>query len=156
MTVDHSTIYRKGFVGFTVHWYINDLKRRNACIAIQRILGQCTYNVLEKLIKSVIMELKLTNKITHCITDSVSNFVKVFIEFSSQTDNECTSIAEGEDCYSVSITNCLSDTSAEKHFELSPHFKCAVHKLNLVAIKDSGLALHDNVHYKKNLWFTAC
>ena len=39
MTVDHWTSYRKGFVDFTVHWYTNDLKRQNACIAIQRISG---------------------------------------------------------------------------------------------------------------------
>ena len=34
MTVDHWTSYRKGFVGCTLHWYTNDLKRQNACIAI--------------------------------------------------------------------------------------------------------------------------
>ena len=151
ITVDHWTSYRKGFVGFTVHWYTKDLKKQNACFAIRRIFGWCTYNVLGKLIESVIMEFKLTNKVTHCITDSGSNFVKAFPEFSSfsQTDNDCILIAEDEDCYPISITDCLSDASAEKDFELPPRFKCAVHKLNLVAIKDSGLALHDNVIYKK-------
>ena len=38
----------------------------------------------------------------------------------------------------------------QKDFELPPHFKCAVYKLNLVAMKDSGLALHDNVLYKQS------
>ena len=47
------------------------------------------------------------------------------------------------------MTDCLSDALAEKNFELPPYFKCAVHKLNLVATKDSWLALHNNVHYKK-------
>ena len=69
------------------------------------------------------MEFKLTNKVTHCITDYIFNFVEAFTEFSSssQTD-DCTSIAEDEDCYPVSISDCLSDASAEKDCKLPPHF----------------------------------
>ena len=68
------------------------------------------------------MEFKLTNKVTHCITDSGSNLVKAFTEFScsDQASNDCTSIAEDEDCYPISITDCLSDASAKKDFEFPP------------------------------------
>ena len=90
MTIDHWISYRKSFEGFTAHCYTNNLERQNACIAISKILGRCTYDVLEKLIESVIMEFRLTNKVTLCITNSGSNFVKTFTEFScsSQTDND--------------------------------------------------------------------
>ena len=92
---------------------------------------------------------KLTNKVTHCITDSGFNFVKAFTELSKscQTDKDCITFAE--DCYPASTTDFLGDVSADKDFELPPPFKCAVHKLKLVATKNSGLALHDTVHSKK-------
>ena len=75
------------------------------------------------------MEFKVINKVTHCIADSGSNFAKVVTEFSSssQTDNDCALIAEDENCYAVSITDCMSDASAEKDFEYPPHFRCAVY-----------------------------
>ena len=98
------------------------------------------------------MEFKLTNKVTHCITDSGSNFVKAFAEFScpAEADNDCAASADNEDAYAVPLTNNLDLQLAEKDYELPPHFKCAVHKLSLVATKDSGLALDDiYTQYKK-------
>ena len=89
LAIDHWTSYRKGCVGFTAHWYTNQLIRQNACIAIRSVIGHCTFDVLAQLTESVIMEFKLTNKVAHCITDSGSNFVKAFAEFScpAQADN---------------------------------------------------------------------
>ena len=156
-TINHWKSYRKGFVGFTAHWYTNELKRHNACIAVYRVIGHCTYDVLAQLNESIIMEFKLTNKVTHCITDSGSNFVKAFAEFScpAQAHNDCASSADNEDAYAVPITDNLDLQLAEKDYALPPYFKCAVHKLSLVATKDSGLALDDIYTVQKTFPFTA-
>ena len=61
---------------------------------------------------------------------------------------DCAASADNEDAYAVPMTDTLDLQPAEKDYELPPHFKCAVHKLSLVATKDSGLALADT-QYKK-------
>ena len=38
LTVDHWTSYRKGNIGFTVHWYDDKLMRKHACLGLRRIM----------------------------------------------------------------------------------------------------------------------
>ena len=65
LTVDHWASYRKGYIGFTVHWYDDKLMRKHACLGLRRIVGSCTFDVLAKVIESVIAEFKLRGKVTH-------------------------------------------------------------------------------------------
>ena len=86
--MDHWTSYRRGYIGFTVHWYDDKLIRKHACLGRRRIMGKYMFNVLAKVIESVIAEFKLSGKVTHCITDSGPNFVKVSDDISSIIDKE--------------------------------------------------------------------
>ena len=38
LTVDHWTSYRKGNIGFTVHWKDDKLMRKHACLGLRRIM----------------------------------------------------------------------------------------------------------------------
>lgn len=61
-----------------MHWINNDLKRVSACLAIRRVIGQCNYEVLAKLVEAIHEEFDITAKITATVTDSGSNVVKAF------------------------------------------------------------------------------
>ena len=71
LTADHWSGHRKGYLGVTAHWIDSeDRCRKQACIALRRITGRCTYDVLAALIEAIIAEYKITGKVTHCVTDS--------------------------------------------------------------------------------------
>ena len=157
LTVDHWASYRKGYIGFTAHWYNGKLMRKHACLALRRIIGSCAFNALAKTIESAIVEFKLSGKVTHCITDSGSNFLKAFDEFAS-TFNEEMSVCsndvaresgEVENIHAASISDyMICEQEDEKEFDLLAHVKCAAHKISLIATKDSFSAL-SNGKYRK-------
>ena len=149
LTIDHWASYRKGYVGFTVHWYTDDLTRKHACLALRRMTGRCTFDALAKIIESVIAEFHLTGKVTHCVTDSGSNFVKAFTEFGSAADEELGLTYEDETLHVTQISNIMSNEEEdEKEYDLPAHMKCAAHKISLTATKDASSALSD-AKYKK-------
>ena len=96
LTIDHWTSHRKGFVGFTAHWYNESLEMKHACVAIKRVLGRCTYDVLANLIHTVLEDYGIHNdeKASHCVTDSRSNFIKAFTDFSTHRDDATPNQAE--------------------------------------------------------------
>jgi hypothetical protein len=80
-TVDAWTSRRKSYLGETVHWFDKDtLKRRNACLAIKRITGSHTYDVLARVIEDIHMDFDITSKLRAATTDNGSNFCKCFRE----------------------------------------------------------------------------
>lgn len=68
-------------MGLTVHWLTPDLVRKSACLAVRRVIGTTSYEVLAKLLESVHAEFGIINKLTATITDNGSNFVKAFRVF---------------------------------------------------------------------------
>lgn len=160
LTIDHWAAHHKGYVGITAHWYDpeSDLKsKKKACIALRRITGRCTYDVLAKLIESVIAECKITGKVSHCITDSGSNFLKAFREFGNQEQNLAPDDAADPEpamhelpaLQPIEVTDIfdqIPDAESESLYELPPHMRCAAHRLNLVATNIGGL---DNDKAKK-------
>ena len=80
-TIDAWTSRRRSYLGETIHWYDKgSLQRRNACLAIRRVRGSHTYDVLAKLIEDIHVEFLVTSKLRASTTDSGSNFCKCFPE----------------------------------------------------------------------------
>ena len=48
LTIDHWASHRKGYIGFTAHWYDNKQTRKHACLALRRIVGSCTFDFWQK------------------------------------------------------------------------------------------------------------
>lgn len=144
LTADHWSGHRKGYLGATAHWVdIQDRSRKQACIALRRIVGRCTYDVLAALIEGIVAEYKITGKVTHCVTDSGSNFVKAFAEFGEQNEDvpipiEDNIIQEAAQMQAEGIAELLVDDGLSE-YTLPPHFKCAAHRFNLIATKNTAL-----------------
>ncbi|KAK4004205.1 hypothetical protein OUZ56_005947 [Daphnia magna] len=67
-----------------MHWINNDLERVSACLAIRRVIGQCNYEVLAKLVEAIHEEFDITAKITATVTDSGSNVLEDPIDGETQ------------------------------------------------------------------------
>lgn len=153
LTIDHWSSHRRGYVGFTAHWIGEESsqnKPKHACIALRRVVGRCTFDILADLIDSVLTEFQLHKKVTHCVTDSGSNFVKAFKEFTvKETDNSEDSTVVDEELDPLAlIPTALSDILDEAPDEgvvLPAHFRCAVHRLNLVGSNDCEAALENSL-----------
>lgn len=148
LTLDHWSSRHKGYLGVTAHWYGENSNRKHACIAMRRIMGRCTFDVLAKLIESIIIEYDISNKITHCVTDSGSNFVKAFAKFGTATepDNSGDGL-ESDGLEPQGLMELLENPDSEQQeFQLPPHFRCAAHKLNLIASNNTPI---DNPRSKK-------
>lgn len=69
----------RSYISTTGHWINpNNLERISILLAIKRLKGKHTYDVLAKAMESVYNEFDITNKITYSTTDNGSNFVKSF------------------------------------------------------------------------------
>jgi hypothetical protein len=89
-TADCWSTRRKSFLGVTVNWFNNDLKRKSACLAIRRVVDKCDYELIAKLLESIHGEFK----ITATITDRGSSFVKAFHLFATNTTISTSTIDE--------------------------------------------------------------
>jgi KRAB domain-containing zinc finger protein len=78
-TIDAWTSRRKSYLGETIHWFDREsLTRRSACLAIRRIKGRHTYDVLTTMIADLHKEFEVVDKLRGAATDSGSNFLKAF------------------------------------------------------------------------------
>ncbi len=88
----------------TVHWIGEDLIRRSALLALRRIVGSHTHDVIAKAMWEVHREFNIVNKVNVSITDNGSNFVKSFQVFGPNQPKETDdSDDEEEDCVYVCI-----------------------------------------------------
>lgn len=85
-TADAWSTRRKSYIGVTAHWLSEDLKRKSACLAVKRIRGKATYDVIAKLLEDIHDDFDITRKLTATITDNGSNFIKAFKVFGLQPD----------------------------------------------------------------------
>jgi hypothetical protein len=65
-------------MGVTCHWLDDKLKREDTVLALRRVKGRHTYDVVAKVIHGICREYGIQNKVERITTDSASNFVKAF------------------------------------------------------------------------------
>jgi len=72
-------IFFRSYLGITCHW-INPitLERVSCLLAIKRIKGSHTYDILAKTMESVYLYFNISDKVIYTTTDNGSNFVKSF------------------------------------------------------------------------------
>ena len=64
ITADAWSARRKSYLGVTAHWFADDLTRRSACLAVKRIRGMATYDVIAKILEDIHDEFNITRKLT--------------------------------------------------------------------------------------------
>jgi KRAB domain-containing zinc finger protein len=161
-TADCWSAFGKSYMGVTVHWIDRgSFERKSACLALRRMKGKHTYDVIANALQQIHKEFAIEGKILRTTTDSGSNFVKAFHvfgehkqsandnndeqdeDYENSEDNEDLSEIEG---INVTDTFMLVDDSDE--FSLPHHQRCSCHLLNLIATNDSKAAESD-AQYKK-------
>ena len=61
-TADLEEGRRRSSIGITAHWLNQNLTRRSACLAVRRVVGQCDYDVIAKLLESVYEEFDILQR----------------------------------------------------------------------------------------------
>ena len=52
-TATTTTTRRRSFVAVTIHWYTEELERRSGCLAIRRVKGTSSYDVISRLLEQI-------------------------------------------------------------------------------------------------------
>ncbi|KAL4092113.1 hypothetical protein QTP88_026674 [Uroleucon formosanum] len=164
-TADCWSVYKKSYIGVTVHWFDPiTIERKSAALACRRLKGRHTFDVLAKVLHSIFCEYGIINKISRVVTDNGSNFIKAFNVHTQTLETRNTGSRvensnedeDGEDDIDdeidmIEIDKILANGLEQNpEYSLPPHHRCASHTLNLVATRDSEKALSD-VIYKKQM-----
>ncbi len=158
-TTDCWSSHGKSYIGITVHWIESDtLERKSACLALRRMKGSHTFDVIASVLEDIHTEFGIRRKIVMTTTDNGSNFVKAFSVFGETAKNsiqdnadedvdneEDSSDSESVDVYDVS--RIFTDNDAHE-YHLPRHQRCACHTLNLISTADADKAESDAT-YKK-------
>ncbi|XP_072536994.1 zinc finger BED domain-containing protein 4-like [Salminus brasiliensis] len=152
-TVDCWTAYQQSYVGVTAHWLDEEnLKRRSAALACQRLKGSHNFDVLAGALNDIYCQYRIGGKVVKTTTDSGSNFIKEFGVFGEQSQFE---ESESDQDFSEEPKADYLDTfgileqDGSLEYQLAPHQRCACHLLNLVATTDAAMAVEKNDAYKR-------
>jgi hypothetical protein len=155
-TADCWTSHGKFLLGMTVHWIDSQsCDRKSACLALRRVKGSHTFDVIAEHLEAIHSEFGIRRKIVRTTTDSGSNFVKAFTTFGEpqvdvnsedESNDESGDDLGAENVTVVDLSTVLDENTPE--YELPRHQRCAAHSLNLVATTDADKAL-ENAAYKK-------
>lgn len=83
VTIDLWSTRQKSYLGETIHWFDESLNRKSACLAIRRVKGSHTFDVLGRVIEEIHLQFNIVKKLSVETTDNGSNFLKAFREFGS-------------------------------------------------------------------------
>ena len=157
-TTDCWSTYGKAFIGVTVHWIASGtLERRSACLALRRIMGRHTYDLIASTLENIHSEFGIRKKVSRTTTDNGANFVKAFSVFGEQAAeiNAATADPDEDDDEPdergreiVDVYSTLSENDSDTDFSLPKHQRCACHTLNLISTGDADMAERDP-QYKK-------
>jgi len=76
-TTDCWSAYGRSYLGVTVHWIDGEtFQRKSAYLALRRLQGRHTYDVLAAALDDVHAEYNIRKKIVRTTTDNGANFVK--------------------------------------------------------------------------------
>lgn len=117
----------------TAHWICpQTLQRRSANIALKRIIGSHTGDLLAKMILDVLLEYNIISKVIKIVTDNAANFIKALKETADIRFNEV-----GLEI--ISLTKILK--SATHIHNIPIHQRCSAHTLNLCMTSDISKTL---------------
>ncbi|VVC24756.1 Hypothetical protein CINCED_3A017677 [Cinara cedri] len=159
-TVDCWSIYKKSYIAINVSWLDANFTRTTCLLAIRRIEGNQSFDVLAKEMDNIYTEFEISHKITYSTTDNGLNFIN---NFPTNCHHELGKISDDSNS-DIDYLNDLQESNDEVEFQainlsdelmdndllyyLPKHHRCAVHTLNLVATVDAKNALLDT-NYKK-------
>lgn len=137
----------------TVHWIDTDLQRQSACLALRRITGSHTFDVIASCLEDIHTQYGIRRKIVRTTTDNGSNFVKTFSVFADHNSNTVTDEDSDDDDGNgevdvFDVNDTLTSSESDDQFHLPRHQRCACHTLNLISTRDADTAESDPV-YKK-------
>ena len=153
-TTDCWSSYGKSYIGVTVHWIDTDLKRQSACLALRRMTGSHTFDVIAAVLEDIHTQYGIRRKIVRTTTDNGSNFVKAFSVFADHNNSNDITVTDedtdDDDIEEVDVFDVSDALSASDHAEyhLPRHQRCACHTLNLISTHDAESAESD-ASYKK-------
>ena len=157
-TTDCWSAFGKGYIGVAIHWIDSKtLVRKSACLALRRLKGSYTFDVIAQELEKIHKEYRIDGRIVRTTTDSGSNFVKAFTVFGEKTEvnvereeDEDSDLdhedLSGTEAFDVADTFEQNQDSDE--YFLPRHQRCSCHLLNLIATKDS-LRAETDAAYKK-------
>lgn len=142
-----SSKHRKKYLGETVHWFDENLKRKSGCLAIRRIVGSTTYLVLAKLLESIHCEYNISQKTVMFTTDNGSNFLKAAKQFSEHSGapefDEENCDEQYDETVFLELNTILENIPPPSSLPrgtlpiyLPPHSKCGCHLFNLICTVD--------------------
>ena len=151
-TVDVWMSHYRSYLVMIVNWIkSHTLKHGKAAIACVRIKGCHTYDVLACKTEQIHASYNLTGRVHATITDNISNFIKAVSVYSllDSSDTAVTiakDVEEGiEDVAFEDVGELLTldmeqmnndNDLTQVQYKLPPHYRCAAHKMNLIACKD--------------------
>ncbi|XP_065323787.1 uncharacterized protein LOC135930915 [Gordionus sp. m RMFG-2023] len=149
-TADSWTHNRRAYLGITGHWLDPPLKRRSVALALKRIIGCQTYDVLANKIIDIHKSFRIHNKVCKMVTDNGSNYLKAFRIFGEdnaedEIQNDSQHVLEEEEIGvdANDINEILKEGSSTNSTMLPSHHRCSCHNLNLIATVDAEGALND-------------
>ncbi|EFN79485.1 hypothetical protein EAI_12439, partial [Harpegnathos saltator] len=150
-TADIWSCTNRSYMGITCHYFDDNLKRNSCVLACRRMKFAHTHIEIAKMLNNVHQQFELSvDKIVGTVTDNASNFGKAFHIFSLDNDEieEEPEYLQNDDIVisEFELPNNIDDDSEE--FSLPTQYKCVSHTLNLIATRDSRVALSD-IKYKK-------
>ena len=147
------------YLGYTASWLNDDLEREYAAIALRRIFGRQTFDVLGKHIMDILAEFEIQNKTAGCTTDSASNYKKSFIQYAEYYEGCIEEKPETDEDEEIEIQiGNENENDTEENVELEmidigseletpedecadcialpDHYRCSSHKLNNIGKTD--------------------
>ena len=113
--------------------------------------GRHIYDVLACKIEQIHVSYSFTGKVRVTITDNSSNFVKAFLLYSlldsldtavtivedAEEETEGVTFEDVDELLTLNLEETNNDDDlTQVQYESPPHYRCATHKMNLIASKD--------------------